>query len=399
MIAHSAPDAERAVLGALLIEPDSFDQVAGLLRPEDFADATNAHWFGAIAYRATHGEAFDPISLADAIGHKALGPLIDLARSTGSASNIESYARIVRNKARLRMLRRVCDEVAGESDLGQAADKLHHALDALHDGIATGPKLIADYAAEYEAQDRDGKMATGLLDLDEKSGGVGAGELCIIAARTNVGKSMLLYQVAMRQAREGTPVLCFWVEDPGTEAYARTLRAHLPTDAQLWLDETSPLSLSQLYATARSMKRKHGIQAIFVDYLQLIRAPGTSKNERMEEVSSGLKSLAKQLDIPVYAAAQLNRDAAGRSPSLEHLRDSGAIEQDANQVWLLHVDERFPGTMEIHVAKNKSGPKGVALVRHIADQFRVVSADEGSIASYWAGKSKRGSASALRETL
>ena len=335
--------------------------------------------------QATDGKPFDVITLSNLIGGKSLGALMDLERAAWSAVNIILYAEMVRDKARVRRLRAAWGLGAKGDSIEEISEILHSALDSNEGTNDQRPRLLVDFEGEHAARESEGRMATGLLDLDTY-GGVGSGELCIIAGRTNVGKSLLLYQVAMRQAKGGRPVLCFWIEDPGMEAYSRSLKAQWPTDVPLWLDERSPLGIRQLESTARLMKRKHKIEAVFVDYLQLIHAPGASKNERLEEVTSSLKALAKPLKIPIYAAAQLNRDAAGRSPGLENLRDSGAIEQDANQVWLLHADPKFQGTLEIHVAKNKSGPKGVVLVRHLQGQFKVVSSSGSAISNYWRGK-------------
>ncbi len=403
--------AERAVLGALLLERDAVAAVRGWLRAEDFADERHRAIYTAALAIAERGERVQLVALHDELaaggGRTAsLDYLGDLTMAPPDTRSVGHYAALVVNAAVRRQLADAGGEVAGLGfDERLSVDQALRRAQELVFGITeqraanevsrVGPVLQRVWA---EIEDRLGQgetltgVPTGLATLDTITQGLQPGELVILAARPSVGKSALSLNIARNVAVDARiPVavfslemskealaqrlLCsearvdsFLVRTGQTDATAfRRLAQAMDrlTDAGLWFDDTRDMSLAMLRSRARRMQVERRIGLVVVDYLQLMRATRTeSRTVEVSEISSGLKAIAKELQVPVLALSQMSRDSERRAdprPQLSDLRESGSLEQDADVVLFLHrpgmrnrdVDLRETVLM---VAKNRNGP-------------------------------------------
>jgi len=339
-------------------------------------------------------------------GYDFLGSLIN---SVPSALRVREYANIVREKALLRQLigasHRVMDaafqdKVAAQEILDFASKEI---FDVTERGVSAGahalPELIADVFRKIEAH--DGSLvtgeATGYYQLDELTSGLQPGEMIVVAGRPSMGKTALGLNIAEHIALNSDHAVLFFSLEMSRQQVAQRIlcsrarvdahklrrgqhsaqdmqRLHAAADEirdkHLLIDDASSLSILELRARARLESRKHNLRAIFVDYLQLVRAPGQdSRQQEVAEISRGLKALAKELHLPVVAMAQLNRnpeDRSGNRPRMSDLRESGAIEQDADLISLLHREAYFKhaealspedeNSAELIIAKQRNGP-------------------------------------------
>lgn len=381
-------EAERAVLGALLSSATAYDRVGDLLAPEDFSDKEGLRWYGAIRAVAQAGNPVDAVHLSDLIGRKALGPLVELARACPSAVNVESYAEIVKRASRLRQVRSLGTRLAEAPDLDSAERDMAETMDAVNGSIQDGLRQIAGFREEWEkAQGRE-SFGTGWADLD----GViafGPGIYAVAAARTSVGKSVMLRQIAHRFARSAIPSALYSHEEGAGQVYARTLAFlgdHPSADLPLYVDATASVSAEQLFLRVKRNVRRYGVRAVFVDYLQLVGGIGDTRQQQLGHVSRTLRRIAQDLGVFVLAAAQLARRAEDHlRPRLSDIRECGDVEQDADIVLLLHRDERAPWpAVEVHVAKNKHGPRDRRVVlRHFPDKYRLESVLDGEADGYF----------------
>jgi replicative DNA helicase len=391
--------------------------VLQIVREENFYLDAHQKIFKGIIVLYDRGHPVDLVMLAELLreqkhiedvgGYSYLGELWDAAPT---AANAEYYARIVRDKAIVRHLIHASTEILRDSyDQAMPADELLEAaerkvLDIAQMGI-TGQTYTLEEALR-EAYDRIDKrhtqdqwsisgLPTGFVDLDEKTAGLQNSELIIIAARPSVGKTAYALNIARHIAVEDNrPVFFVSLEQSRIELAERLLccqarvdshklrRGHLSSSdmdklieaggilksAKLFIDDTPGQGMLRIAANARRLKLRHGIKAVFVDYLQLIE-PDNRRDSRQEQVaglSRRLKHLARELQIPVVALAQVNRSSEDRQehkPRLADLRESGAIEQDADTVMLLHRPEMYEpgqheGTVEVMIAKQRNGPTG-----------------------------------------
>ncbi|MEO6808338.1 MAG: replicative DNA helicase [Isosphaeraceae bacterium] len=411
-------EAEQGVLGSVLLDPTAMHDVAAILAPEHFYRDAYGLIYRAILDQYDAGRPLDTTSLADALerqgtlervgGHDAL---FEILGATPHAANAVYFAQIIRSKATLRELAATCLSLASDTyrhdhtaeQLLERAEREIYRLAELESQGETRPVgQFVDVAMERLGNRRDGEVAgvgSGLRDLDELTDGFHPGQLIVIAARPSMGKSALALNICEAATiAAGVAALFVSLEMSGVELAERLLVAESRVDghrvktgrglshanldalhvaaggikarARLWIDDTPIRTVGQIAANARRHKARNGVSLVVVDYIQLID-PGSDarKSNRQEQVaamSRRLKTLAKELSVPVIALSQLNRQSEQREdrrPRLADLRESGAIEQDADMVLLLHRPEFYdpndqPGMAELIVAKNRNGGTG-----------------------------------------
>jgi replicative DNA helicase len=363
---------------------------------------------------------FDVLTLADALKNidelENVGGelyLFELVRNTPSATNVVAYADIVRERSVLRQLISAASEIADNAfhPQGQLCTEI---LDAAEQKIfkiaeqgsrGSGPVSITEYLAKatdridllYHSNQTVTGVATGFTDFDEMTSGLQSGDLVIVAGRPSMGKTTFAMNIAENAAiKNHHPVLVFSMEMPGEQLALRmmsslgridqhrvrngklhdedwpriTSAVSMLSEAPMFIDDTPALSPAELRARARRLVREHGkLGLIVVDYLQLMQVPGYKENRTNEisEISRSLKTLAKELHVPVVALSQLNRSLEQRQdrrPIMSDLRESGAIEQDADLIVFIYRDEVYnedspdKGKAEIIIAKQRNGPIG-----------------------------------------
>jgi len=403
-------DAERDLLGAILINNEASAKVSSFLKPEHFYEPVHSRIFDAISILIDRGEIADPITLksyfendsalADIGGAQYLGRL---AASATTIINAENYGKIIYDLALRRELINLGEEIVNTAyDSGleetsstqiESAEKQLFALaeNGTHEGGLTPVRVAVNIAVKSieDAFQRDGNLVgvtSGLRDLDGKLGGLHKSDLLILAGRPSMGKTSLATNIAYNAAKahyasggaEGAPVGFFSLEMSAEQLVARVLaeateisseklrRGELTDDEfanklvpqsailselPLYIDDTPAISIAALRTRARRLKRSHGLGMIVVDYLQLMKGSGRGDNrvQEISEVTQGLKAVAKELDIPVIALSQLSRQVENRDdkrPQLSDLRESGSIEQDADVVMFVYREEYYEGRKE-----------------------------------------------------
>lgn len=412
-------DAERAVLGAVLLSADALADVIEVLQPEHFYKPAHETIYDTCLRLFRNSEPVDAITvshelrstgeLARSGGAEYLHTLISDVPSTASAT---FYARIVAEKATLRRLREAATRImqsthdghaASVADVVDAAQGEIYAVTDQRDRSEAEPVAVVLeetlHAIEAKTPDATRGVPTGFRYLDELTGGLRPGQLVVVAARPSVGKSTLGLDFARHAALEAGVTTCFFtLEMDRHELTKRLIASHagvrlthldrstvtpdewqrvakttpLLARAPLFLDDTANLGLATIRAKARRLRQRHGLGLIVVDYLQLMQADRRTDSRQVEvsDNSRGLKLLAKELSIPVVALAQLNRGVeqrADKRPLLSDMRESGAIEQDADIVLFVHRDDVYdpalrPGEADLIVAKHRNGPTGVVPV-------------------------------------
>ncbi len=412
-------EAEESVLGGVLIDNAALDHALELVMPADFYREAHRKIMQAILDLNERHEPVDLVTLADALRSRNELPdvggaayLAELAERVPTAANVGYYARIVKDKAILRSLIQTTAEIAARSYEAQAdvesfLDEAEHHIFALSERKARPSFFrLRDIVVEsmkaveqlYERRELVTGVPTGYVDLDKKTAGLQPGDLIIVAGRPSMGKTALALNVAQYAALEaGTGVAVFSLEMSKEQLVFRMLCSEARVDqskvragfaaerdypklaiaaerlseAPIYVDDTPALSVLELRAKARRLKRERdaNLGLVIVDYLQLMR--GIASDSREQEISSisrSLKSLAKELKVPVMALSQLNRQVESRAdkrPVMADLRESGAIEQDADVIMFLYrhylydpknADER---DAEVIVAKQRNGPTGI----------------------------------------
>jgi len=428
-------EAEQALLGAILVQNDVAAQVGGFLTPEHFFEPIHGRVFEAITRLIDRGQVANPTTLRALFERDEAMAVVGgvdylkrLASGAVTVISVEDYGRLIQEAAVRRQLIQV-----GETMVNSAyADTARAAVVQIEDaeqrlyGLAEKGRyeggeqpfttILAKAVENIEAaKRRDGHLTgvgTGLRDLDNRLGGLHPSDLVILAGRPSMGKTALATNIAVNAARDGVVVAFFSLEMSGEQLGARILaeetgiaserlrRGQIGEDDflrlvqanqrieryQLLIDDTPALSIATLRARARRTKRRHGLGLVVVDYLQLLR-PATSRDNRVIEISDitqGLKALAKELDVPVLALSQLSRQVEQRDdkrPQLSDLRESGAIEQDADLVMFIfreeyYLERRRPnetdsefddwrlkmeqvqGIAEVIIGKHRHGPTG-----------------------------------------
>ncbi|HHT0592709.1 TPA: replicative DNA helicase [Legionella anisa] len=429
---HSV-EAEQSIIGGLMLDNQVWDKVSNKLCETDFYRTEHRILFRTISNLVKKDQPFDVVTLLDAlksynelddVGGEAY--LFELANNTPSVANVSAYADIVREKSVQRQLITVATEIAdsaynpGGRQVPELLDMAETKVFAIGeqtggDGGPENIKSILVRAVEkidalYHNGDAITGLATGLSDLDEMTSGLQPSDLIIVAGRPSMGKTTLVMNMAEHAAiKSGKPVLAFSMEMPADSLAMRmmsslgridqhkirtgklddddwprvTSAVHMLSDAPLFIDDTPALSPGEMRARARRLAKEQGnLGLIVVDYLQLMKVPGFSADNRtaeISEISRSLKSLAKELQVPVIALSQLNRSLEQRSdkrPVMSDLRESGAIEQDADLICFIYRDEVYnedspdKGTAEIIVAKQRNGPIGKVRVAFIGKYTR-----------------------------
>ncbi len=420
---HSV-EAEQAVIGGLLLDNRAWEQIADKLVEEDFYRNDHRLLFSAIRQLESRNEPFDAVTLSQCLdnnGHldQAGGLLYlgRLAKDTPSASNIVAYANIVREKSVLRQLIAVGTDISGSGFQPEGRDSKE-----LLDSAEKKVFQIAEQGARGQGGFQDMKsllsktvdkidhlfnsdggitgVSTGFDKFDEMTTGLQEADLVIVAGRPSMGKTTFAMNIAENAAiGDKVPVAVFSMEMPGDalamrmisslgrvdqhhirtgnltdEDWARITSAiHILSEANIYIDDTPAMSPNEVRARARRLKRQHGLGLIVIDYLQLMQVHGGSENRATEisEISRSLKAMAKELKVPVIALSQLNRSLEQRPdkrPVMSDLRESGAIEQDADLIVFIYRDEVYnedspqKGVAEIIIAKQRNGPIGKSLL-------------------------------------
>ena len=433
MIPYQVPphslEAEQAVLGGLMLDNKTWHLIADQLRAEDFYRNEHRMIFSAIAELAERSEPFDVITISEVLegqpGAGGLGYLSELAKNIPSVANIESYARVVADRGHLRQLISIGHEqirIASQPSVN-AQDAHEHCEKAL---FALGqrsskvefvpiPEVLGKVIDQIDRNFNSGESLTGLPselpDLDEVTAGFQPSDLIIVAGRPSMGKTALAlnwvapalrakpdHSVQIYSLEMATDKLVYrLLAGLGRIDLSRLLKGQLEEEDwsklstavakmqqfadRLMIDETANISPTDLRARARRAAKKYGPPAlILVDYLQLMRCPGT-ENRTLEigEISRSLKALAKEHSCPVVALSQLNRELERRPnkrPVNADLRESGAIEQDADLIMFVyrdevyHPDSELQGVAELIIGKNRNGPIGTVRTAFIAHETR-----------------------------
>ena len=412
-------EAEQSILGSILLDNQALNNVLEVLSAKDFYNEAHRRIFAATIELSDRNEPCDLITLTnilknnkqlDAVGGMAY--LASLVDNVPSAANAAYYAKIVKEKAILRMLIGTATEILKNSydtsaEIDQVLDKAEHAIfeisenkirpaffpikDIIKDSFKTIERL-------YERKALITGVPTGFEKIDDLTSGLQKSELIIIAGRPSMGKTAFALNIAFHAAVEmGLPVAIFSLEMAKEQLAMRMLASEAKVDSQrlrqgrlgetdwpkltiaagrlsdapIFIDDKPAIMVLEMKAKARRLKAESGLELIVLDYLQLMRGGGNrdSREQEISEISRSLKALAKELNVPVIALSQLNRkveDRTNRRPQMADLRESGAIEQDADLIAFIYRDELYnksednpeKGMAEIIIGKQRNGPVG-----------------------------------------
>jgi len=412
---HSV-EAEQAVIGGLLLDNRAWENIADKLVDEDFYRFDHRLLFSAIRELESRNEPFDAVTLSQCLEKNdqldQAGGLLylgRLAKDTPSAANIVAYANIVREKSVLRQLitgyvpegrdsKELLD--SAEKKVFQIAEQGARGEGGFQDMKALLSKTVDKIDHLFNSDGGITGVSTGFDKFDEMTTGLQEADLVIVAGRPSMGKTTFAMNIAENAAiGDKLPVAVFSMEMPGDslamrmisslgrvdqhhirtgnltdEDWARITSAiHILSEAKIFIDDTPAMSPNEIRARARRLKRQHGLGLIVIDYLQLMQVHGGSENRATEisEISRSLKAMAKELKVPVIALSQLNRSLEQRPdkrPVMSDLRESGAIEQDADLIVFIYRDEVYnddspqKGVAEIIIAKQRNGPIGKSLL-------------------------------------
>ncbi|NLS13469.1 replicative DNA helicase [Vibrio sp. SM6] len=416
-------EAEQSVIGGLLLDNERWDTVAERVVAKDFYSRPHRLIFEASKSILEQNKPLDLITLSEFLERReqlddvgGFAYLADLAKNTPSAANINAYADIVAERAMVRSLISVANDIAdaGYDPQGRTSEELLDLAESKVFAIAEertrdneGPQNVDSILEKtleriellYQSpQDGVTGVSTGFTDLNKMTAGLQGSDLVIVAARPSMGKTTFAMNLCENAAMEqDKPVLIFSLEMPSEQLMMRTLASLSRVDQtkirtgqlddddwarisstmgilmqkkNMYIDDSSGLTPTELRSRARRVAREHGgLSMIMVDYLQLMRVPSLSENRTLEiaEISRSLKALAKELNVPVVALSQLNRSLeqrADKRPVNSDLRESGSIEQDADLIMFIyrdevyHPDSPYKGTSEIIIGKQRNGPIG-----------------------------------------
>jgi len=416
---HSV-EAEQSVLGGLMLDNSSWDKVVGVIGEQDFYRPNHRLIFKVMEDLSRRNQPFDVITLTESL--KAINELesaggeiylFELAKNTPTVANVAAYAEIVRERSVLRQLVEISGEIADSAfnPEGRATKEILDYAESKIFKIAEqrsrgqGPIDISTLLAKtteridvlYHSEDALTGVSTGFTDLDDMTSGLQQGDLVIVAGRPSMGKTALAMNIVEHAViKSKQPVLVFSMEMPGQSLAMRmmsslghidqhkirtgklhdedwprlTSAVSMLSEAALYVDDTPSMSPGELRARARRVARANKqIGLIVIDYLQLMHIPGFKEGRVAEitEISRNLKALSKELNVPVLALSQLNRSLEQRTdkrPQMSDLRESGAIEQDADVIIFIYRDEVYhedspdKGIAEIIIAKQRNGPIG-----------------------------------------
>jgi replicative DNA helicase len=425
---HNA-EAERTVLGAVLVDGTAFNSAAEVLTRDDFYREGHRRIFDAMASLAERSATIDPVTVKDelvkgaaleAVGGAAY--LAGLMDGMPRIVNVEAWSRIIKEKAALRNLIHASNRIVqscyeAEDEPAVILDRAEKAIfdiaeHRLRQGFIGIREIVKESFRTIDQLSQSKELVTGLptgfVDLDERTSGLQKGDLIIVAARPAMGKTSFCLNVAQyASARTGETVGIFSLEMAKEQLVLRMLCADARVDAhrlrtgnlqekdwtrlakayadlsasKIFIDDSASLTPLEMRAKCRRLKAEHGLGLVVVDYLQLVSAPGRAENRQQEiaAVSRSLKGLAKELSVPVVALSQLSRAPEARTekrPQLSDLRESGALEQDADVVMFIYREEEYKpteenrGVAEIIVGKQRNGPTGMLKLAFIKEYTR-----------------------------
>jgi len=414
--------AEQALLGGLMLDKSAWDRVADRVGENDFYRPDHRLIFTAIRTLSERNEPCDAVTLSEYLDGRGeldtaggLGYLGSLVKDTPSAANVADYARIIHDRGLLRALIQAGNEIAASAyhtegrQISELVDDAERKVfDIAEKGQRRGSgfvqlrqvlsKTIDQIDERYQNQEAVTGLSTGYNEFDELTAGLQKGDLIIIAGRPSMGKTTLALNIAENAALNPSkqqPTAVFSMEMSTEQLALRMISSlgrvnqsslrngrlndedwpringaiQLMQEAPLFIDDTPSLSPTEIRARARRLKRQHGLSLIVVDYLQLMQVTGSTENRATEisEISRSLKALARELEVPIIALSQLNRSVEQRTekkPIMSDLRESGAIEQDADLIVFIYREEIYDkdtprkGIADIHIAKQRNGPVG-----------------------------------------
>ena len=439
-------EAEQAVLGGLMLAPEAYDRINDKLTANDFYRRDHQLIYRAIAELAEKNRPFDAVTLGEwfeSQGHMDLvaggAYLVELASTTPSAANIAAYAEIVRDKAVMRQLIEVGTEIVNDAfqPEGKESDEMLAIAEQKVFAIAEqGARGRTDFVAMNDAlkdafevlrvRSESGGTVTGLptgyTEFDMMTAGLQPTDLVILAARPAMGKTTFALNIAEYAAIKSKKAVAVFsmemsagqlamrlissvgrinatrlrtgqLEDEDWSRVTSAIRI-LKDQAKVFIDDTPGLSPDVLRSKARRLKREHDLGLIVIDYLQLMSVPGNNENRATEisEISRSLKGLAKELNVPVIALSQHNRSLETRTdkrPVMADLRESGAIEQDADMIVFIYRDDYYnketspdKGLAEIIIGKQRSGPTGSCKLRFFGEYTRFDNLSHDSIGAF-----------------
>jgi replicative DNA helicase len=432
-------EAERSVLGAILVHNDAFNLAAQVIDSQDFYRDAHRRIFDRMVALNERHDAIDFVTLKEELARageldEVGGPayVASLADGVPRATNVEYYARIVKEKSTLRNLIYAASKIVTnayeadqESDL--ILDEAESAIfavadDRLKSGFVVMRDLVKDSFPKIEKLFEQKRLITGVptgfVDLDEMTRGLQGGDLIIVAARPSMGKTSLVLNIAQYVAALGDQVVGFFSLEMSKEAlFLRLLTSEAQIDGhrlmsgaiggndyhrishaleklnamKLFIDDTANVGVLEMRAKARRLQSEHGLNLLVVDYIQLMSGRGRFENRTLElaSISRSMKGLAKELNVPIVVLSQLSRAPEARSdhrPQLSDLRESGALEQDADVVVLIYRDDVYnrdpnspdAGTAELILAKQRNGPTGVVRLAFLREQTRFANLAQGS---------------------
>jgi replicative DNA helicase len=432
-------EAERSVLGAILVHNDAFNLAAQVIDSQDFYRDAHRRIFDRMVALNERHDAIDFVTLKEELARageldEVGGPayVAGLADGVPRATNVEYYARIVKEKATLRNLiyaasKIVTNAYEAEQESDLILDEAESAIFAVADdrlkaGFIAMRDLVKDSFPKIEKLFEQKRLITGVptgfVDLDEMTRGLQGGDLVIVAARPSMGKTSLVLNIAQYVAALGDQVVGFFSLEMSKEAlFLRLLTSEAQIDGhrlmsgaiggndyhrishaleklnamKLFIDDTANIGVLEMRAKSRRLQAEHGLNLLVVDYIQLMSGRGRFENRTLElaSISRSLKGLAKELNVPIVVLSQLSRAPEARSdhrPQLSDLRESGALEQDADVVVLIYRDDVYnrdpnspdAGTAELILAKQRNGPTGVVRLAFLREQTRFANLAQGS---------------------
>ena len=417
ILPHSI-EAEQSVIGSMILDRDAILVASEILTSDDFYQKQYGIIFDAMVELCNEGKPVDLVTLQNRLKEKELPPDIssmeyvrDLISAVPTSANVKYYAKIVSEKAVLRRLIKANEEIANtcylekentEIILEEAEKKLFNILQRRNNEEYVPIQQVVLNAINNieKASKLKGSVTgipTGFMDLDYKTSGMHPSDLVLIAARPSMGKTAFVLNLAQHMAfKKDVPVAIFSLEMSKEQLVNRMLSLESHVDAQkirtgrlndeewmnlvegsanianskLFIDDTPGISIMELRSKCRKVKLEHGLDLVMIDYLQLMSGSGKNGDNRQQEISEisrSLKAIARELSVPVIALSQLSRACETRTdhrPMLSDLRESGAIEQDADVVMFLYRDDYYnkdtdnPNTAEVIIAKQRNGPIG-----------------------------------------
>ncbi len=415
-------DAEKSILGGLMVQPEAFEIVSDILLPTDFYKVVHQKLYKVMADLHGRREPIDIVTVSNELNSRkeleqlgGTAVLAEIMNQGPSAVNIHQYSKIVKEKALSRELIRSCTDI-----VNKAYDQDYENMDAFVDeaessifrigekrettgglvGAAELIKVSIDKLTELSTKKEDiTGVASGFGHLDKLTAGFQSGDMVIIAARPSMGKTAFSLNVALNAALHNKKHVAFFSVEMGKEQLMMRMlatearinmsdlrvgrikdndwprlidKASKLGEANLYIDDTSGISPQEIRSKSRRLKQQHGLDMILVDYLQImkLRQKVDSREREVAEISRSLKAIAKELEVPVIALAQLNRGVEGRTgesrkPVLSDLRESGSIEQDADLIMMLYREEYYEpdnpdikGQADLLVRKHRNGPVG-----------------------------------------